>query len=41
MGIGDTKSRLSILDTLYLVDEWELPRPVVLLTGGGALVDRS
>lgn len=35
MGIGDTEGRLSILDTPYLVDEWELPRPVVLLTGDG------
>lgn len=33
MGIGP--NALSLLDTPYLVGEWELPSPVVLLTGGG------
>jgi hypothetical protein len=35
MGIGRAEGRLSILDTPYLVEEWDLPAPVVLLTGDG------
>jgi hypothetical protein len=35
MGIGDDGSGLSITDTPYLVQEWGLPEPVVLLTGDG------
>ena len=34
-GIGDDPSALSLADTPYLVEEWGLPRPVVLLTGDG------
>jgi hypothetical protein len=35
MGIGDAKGATSLLDTPYLVEEWGLPSPVVLLTGDG------
>jgi hypothetical protein len=35
MGIGKTEGSLSLLDTPYLVEEWGLPSPVVLLTGDG------
>jgi hypothetical protein len=35
MGIGRAEGRLSILDTPYLVEEWDLPAPVVLLSGDG------
>jgi len=34
-GIGRTEGTLSLLDTPYLVGEWDLPSPVVLLTGDG------
>ncbi|KDN81927.1 SMI1/KNR4 family protein [Kitasatospora cheerisanensis] len=34
-GIGRSEGSLSLLDTPYLVDEWDLPSPVVLLTGDG------
>ncbi|MDP9794855.1 hypothetical protein J2S43_003367 [Catenuloplanes nepalensis] len=32
MGIGADGDGLSILDTAYLIDEWELPRGLVLLS---------
>jgi hypothetical protein len=35
MGIGDREDSLSLLDTPYLVREWGLPSPVVLLSGDG------
>lgn len=35
MGIGRLPASLSLLDTPYLVEEWELPSPIVLLTGDG------
>lgn len=35
MGIGTAEGSLSLLDTPYLVEEWGLPSPVVLLTGDG------
>ncbi|WP_434450841.1 SMI1/KNR4 family protein [Lentzea sp. E54] len=35
MGIGSAEGTLSLLDTPYLVEEWRLPSPVVLLTGDG------
>ncbi|MEU1478046.1 SMI1/KNR4 family protein [Streptomyces sp. NPDC001668] len=35
MGIGRQDGRLSLLDTPYLVEEWDLPSPVVLLSGDG------
>lgn len=35
MGIGTSGGSLSLLDTPYLVEEWGLPSPVVLLTGDG------
>lgn len=34
-GIGRVEGTLSLLDTPYLVDEWGLPSPLVLLTGDG------
>jgi hypothetical protein len=35
MGIGRTEQLNSLFDTPYLVGEWELPSPVVLLSGDG------
>ncbi|MET9555970.1 SMI1/KNR4 family protein [Streptomyces sp. NPDC006645] len=35
MGVGRVPGSLSLLDTPYLVEEWELPSPIVLLTGDG------
>lgn len=35
MGIGTDGHGLSLLDTPYLVEEWGLPSPVVLLSGDG------
>ncbi|SMD23778.1 SMI1/KNR4 family protein [Lentzea albidocapillata] len=35
MGIGTAERTTSLLDTRYLVEEWGLPSPVVLLTGDG------
>ncbi|MET9675932.1 hypothetical protein ABZY68_22955 [Streptomyces sp. NPDC006482] len=35
MGIGTGGHGLSLLDTPYLVEEWGLPSPVVLLSGDG------
>ncbi|MFD9768240.1 SMI1/KNR4 family protein [[Kitasatospora] papulosa] len=35
MGIGRCNGQLSLLDTAYLVEEWGLPSPVVLLSGDG------
>lgn len=35
MGIGHSESATTLLDTPYLVKEWGLPEPVVLLTGDG------
>lgn len=35
MGIGAAERTMSLLDTPYLVEEWGLPSPVVLLTGDG------
>ncbi|MFD4641961.1 SMI1/KNR4 family protein [Lentzea sp. NPDC058436] len=35
LGIGTAEGTLSLLDTPYLVEEWGLPSPVVLLTGDG------
>lgn len=34
-GIGTAKGTISLLDTPYLVQEWGLPSPLVLLTGDG------
>lgn len=34
-GIGAAEGALSLLDTPYLVQEWNLPSPLVLLTGDG------
>jgi hypothetical protein len=35
MGIGPAGSVRTILDTPHLVREWDLPEPIVLLTGDG------
>jgi hypothetical protein len=35
MGIGPDETTLSLLDTPYLVQEWDLPTPIVLLAGDG------
>ncbi|MFI6263638.1 SMI1/KNR4 family protein [Micromonospora sp. NPDC051006] len=35
MGIGRAEGTLSILDTPYLLKEWDLPVPTVLLAGDG------
>ncbi|HEX7308448.1 SMI1/KNR4 family protein [Lentzea sp.] len=35
LGIGPEGNALTLLDTPYLVEEWGLPSPVVLLTGDG------
>ncbi|MFD9502578.1 SMI1/KNR4 family protein [Streptomyces sp. NPDC060035] len=35
MGIGRRDRMSSLLDTPYLAEEWELPSPVVLLSGDG------
>ncbi|MFD8739500.1 SMI1/KNR4 family protein [Streptomyces sp. NPDC059618] len=35
MGIGDHEHTVSLLDSPYLIEEWGLPTPVVLLSGGG------
>jgi hypothetical protein len=35
MGIGRHGGQLSLLDTAYLVKEWGLPSPLVLLSGDG------
>ncbi|MEV0271449.1 SMI1/KNR4 family protein [Hamadaea sp. NPDC050747] len=35
VGIGTAEGTLSLLDTPYLVQEWGLPSPLVLLTGDG------
>ncbi|MEU8959932.1 SMI1/KNR4 family protein [Streptomyces sp. NPDC048518] len=35
MGIGRRERLSSLLDTPYLVEEWELPTPIVLLSGDG------
>ncbi|MEU6459746.1 SMI1/KNR4 family protein [Streptomyces sp. NPDC047065] len=35
MGIGHRKSTVSLPDSPYLVEEWGLPSPVVLLSGDG------
>jgi hypothetical protein len=35
MGIGRTENLTSLLDTPYLVGEWEMPSPLVLLSGDG------
>jgi hypothetical protein len=35
MGIGHTQNLISLLDTPYLVTEWDIPSPVVLLSGDG------
>lgn len=35
MGIGRLDGHLSLLDTAYLVEEWGLPSPLVLLSGDG------
>lgn len=34
-GIGAAGGTLALLDTPYLVEEWGLPSPLVLLTGDG------
>jgi hypothetical protein len=36
MGIGHHEDLVSLLDTPYLVGEWDRPSPVVLLSGDGA-----
>ncbi|MFD6280749.1 SMI1/KNR4 family protein [Streptomyces sp. NPDC060209] len=35
MGIGRHEGQLSLLDSAYLVEEWGLPSPLVLLSGDG------
>ncbi|MFI6996726.1 SMI1/KNR4 family protein [Nocardia sp. NPDC050175] len=35
MGIGRADGRTTVLDTPYLVEEWGLPAPIVLLDGDG------
>ncbi|MCX4515672.1 SMI1/KNR4 family protein [Streptomyces sp. NBC_01619] len=35
MGIGQRENQSSLLDTPYLMEEWELPSPLVLLSGDG------
>ncbi|MFJ4366657.1 SMI1/KNR4 family protein [Streptomyces chartreusis] len=35
MGIGRHDGQLSLLDSAYLVEEWELPSALVLLSGDG------
>lgn len=35
MGIGQRERTVSLLDSPYLVEEWGLPAPVVLLSGDG------
>ncbi|MFD9635196.1 SMI1/KNR4 family protein [Streptomyces violascens] len=35
MGIGERKRTTLVLDTPYLVEEWGLPSPIVLLSGDG------
>jgi len=35
MGIGRHDGQSSLLDTAYLVEEWGLPSPLVLLSGDG------
>jgi hypothetical protein len=35
MGLGPVGADLTLLDTPYLVGEWDLPSPVVLLSGQG------
>lgn len=35
MGIGRHDGQLSLLDTPYLVKEWDLPSPLILLSGDG------
>ncbi|SFH01399.1 hypothetical protein SAMN02787118_13840 [Streptomyces mirabilis] len=35
MGIGRRDGMTSLLDTPYLVEEWGLPAPLVLLSGDG------
>ncbi|KUM67070.1 SMI1/KNR4 family protein [Streptomyces griseorubiginosus] len=35
MGIGRRDGQLSLLDTAYLIEEWGLPSPLVLLSGDG------
>jgi hypothetical protein len=35
MGIGRRERITSLLDTPYLVEEWDLPAPIVLLSGDG------
>lgn len=35
MGIGQSERTMSLLDTPYLVEEWGLPSPIVLLSGDG------
>ncbi|MER5897572.1 SMI1/KNR4 family protein [Streptomyces sp. NPDC001876] len=35
MGIGHSDGLISLLDTPYLVEEWGMPAPLVLLSGDG------
>ncbi len=35
LGIGRRERTLSLLDTPYLIEEWDLPSPVVLISGDG------
>jgi hypothetical protein len=35
MGIGRTENLNSLFDTPYLIGEWEMPSPLVLLSGDG------
>ncbi|WP_127939760.1 SMI1/KNR4 family protein [Nonomuraea polychroma] len=35
MGIGRHERMTSLLDTPYLIEEWEMPSPIVLLSGDG------
>ncbi|MER5876171.1 SMI1/KNR4 family protein [Streptomyces sp. NPDC001910] len=35
MGFGHRSGVVSVLDTSYLVEEWDLPSPIVLISGNG------
>lgn len=35
MGIGHREHMVSLLDTPYLVEEWDLPSPIALISGDG------
>ncbi|MFF7204145.1 SMI1/KNR4 family protein [Streptomyces sp. NPDC008141] len=35
MGIGRREGMMSLLDTPYLIQEWQMPSPIVLISGDG------